>query len=81
MVVNARLFKIAYKKLKSSLYFDKTQSIVRDKLVSFETEKTDINEFLEMFAEQFLDVRLRGKLFDEICFLQALFAESCKIKM
>lgn len=66
MEVNARLFKIAYKKLKSSLYFDKTQSIVRDKLVSFETEKTDINEFLEMFAEQFLDVRLREKLFDEI---------------
>ncbi len=35
MKIDAKLFKVAYKKLKSSLYYDKTQSIVRDKLVSF----------------------------------------------
>ena len=30
MVIDERLIKIAYKKLKSSLYYDKTQSILRD---------------------------------------------------
>ena len=30
MEINAKLFKIAYKKLKSSLYYDKTQTILRD---------------------------------------------------
>ena len=36
MEINAKLFKIAYKKLKSSLYYDKTQTILRDKLVNGE---------------------------------------------
>lgn len=36
MMIKPELFKMAYKKLKSSLYYDKTQSIARDKLVEFE---------------------------------------------
>lgn len=37
---------IAYKKLKSSLYYDKTQSILRNKLVEFEVNCHDIDEYL-----------------------------------
>lgn len=35
------LFKIAYKKLKSSIYFDKTQLILRNQIVDFEAEFND----------------------------------------
>lgn len=66
MEIDAKLFKIAYKKLKSSLYYDKTQSIVRDRLVSFEAEKDDIDKYLERLAEEFLSEKTRVKLFEEI---------------
>lgn len=36
--VEERLFQIAYKKLKSSIYFDKTNLPLRDAIVKFETE-------------------------------------------
>ena len=47
MEIDAKLFKIAYKKLKSSLYYDKTQTILRDKLVSFEVGYKNIDSYLE----------------------------------
>lgn len=66
MEIEAKLFKIAYKKLKSSLYYDKTQSIVRDKLVRFEAGKADIDEYLETLAEEFLCKEKRTELFENI---------------
>lgn len=39
--MNRDLVKIAYKKLKSSVYFDKTQLILRNALVEFETSNID----------------------------------------
>lgn len=37
-MIEATLLKQAYKKLKSSVYFDKTQLILRDKIVDFESQ-------------------------------------------
>ena len=53
MVIDERLIKIAYKKLKSSLYYDKKQSILRDKLVDLETACGDIGKYLDEFAKNF----------------------------
>lgn len=39
--MNIDLVKIAYKKLKSSVYFDKTQLILRNALVEYETPEID----------------------------------------
>lgn len=66
MKIEARLFKIAYKKLKSSLYYDKTQSIVRNELVSFENDVDDIDKYLEELAEEFFDKNARKELFKSI---------------
>lgn len=66
MELNTELFKIAYKKLKSSLYYDKTQTIERDKIVTFESGKADIDKYLEKLAEEFLCRETRKKLFDKI---------------
>lgn len=66
MVIDERLIKIAYKKLKSSLYYDKTQSILRDKLVDFETACGDIGKYLDEFAKKFLCQETRKDLFDDI---------------
>ncbi len=66
MKINADLWKIAYKKLKSSLYYDKTQSIVRDALVEFETKNGDMDKYLEKLAKEFLDKEARAVLFEEI---------------
>ena len=66
MVIDERLIKIAYKKLKSSLYYDKTQSILRDKLVVVETACGDIEKYLDEFAKKFLCHETRKDLFDDI---------------
>lgn len=66
MEINGRLFKIAYKKLKSSLYYDKTQSIVRDQLVNFESEQDNLDEFFEKMAREFSNANTRNELFQEI---------------
>ena len=65
MEIDAKLFKIAYKKLKSSLYYDKTQTILRDKLVSFEA-RNNIDSYLEEMMETFLNKEMRVKMFEEI---------------
>ena len=39
MEIDERLFKIAYKKLKSSIYYDKTETILRNDLVKFERDQ------------------------------------------
>ena len=66
MKIDAKLFKIAYKKLKSSLYYDKTQTILRDKLVSFEAENKNIDAYLEKLTDTFLDEETRKEMFEEI---------------
>lgn len=66
MKINDKLFKIAYKKLKSSLYYDKTQTILRDKLVAFETSHEDIDGYLEEMAESFLNEDKRMCFLDKI---------------
>lgn len=74
MKIDAKLFKIAYKKLKSSLYYDKTQSILRDRLVGFESKKSDIDKYLERLAEEFLTEETRPRLFEEILSSISYFA-------
>jgi len=66
MNMDNRLFKIAYKKLKSSLYYDKTQTILRDNLVEYETDIGDIDKHLEELSELFSDAEKRYKLMEEI---------------
>ena len=66
MRIDSKLFKIAYKKLKSSLYYDKTQAILRDRLVSFEIEQENINDYFNELAEMFSDEDLREELFENI---------------
>ena len=61
MEINAKLFKIAYKKLKSSLYYDKTQTILRDKLVNFESICTNVDRYLEELSEIFLSEDTEGR--------------------
>ena len=62
----ARLFKIAYKKLKSNLYYDKTLSLVRDKIIEYECgdSDTDIDiKIIKLYSRFESD---REKLFEEI---------------
>lgn len=66
MMIRPELFKMAYKKLKSSLYYDKTQSIARDKLVEFEAKNKDIDAYIEKFALAVLNEKKRGGIFEEI---------------
>lgn len=66
MQINSRLFKIAYKKLKSSVYFDKSQTILRDELVAFESRKKDIDDYLEEFALDYLNAEKRTEIEDDI---------------
>lgn len=74
MEINSKLFKISYKKLKSSLYYDKTQTILRDRLVSFEAEHENIDGYLEELANIFLDEGAREGLFEEILSSIAYYA-------
>ena len=60
MMIKPELFKMAYKKLKSSLYYDKTQSIARDKLVEFEAKNKDIDAYIEKFALAVLSEKKRS---------------------
>lgn len=66
MNIDSELFKIAYKKLKSSLYYDKTQIILRDRLVQFEANIEDVDKYLEELTEEFLDVNKRAELVNSI---------------
>lgn len=66
MEINSRLVKIAYKKLKSSLYYDKTQTTLRDELVSFEWKHRNIDSYLEDLTEMFLNKEQREQLLEEI---------------
>ena len=61
------LFEKAYKKLKSSVYFDKTQLILRNEIVEFESDKDNLEEYLEELCRRFLDNEQREKLYQEIC--------------
>ena len=50
MSIKIEVFKKAYKKLKSNVYFDKTALILRNKIVEFESD-SDIDYSLEKFDE------------------------------
>lgn len=65
-MIDSKLFKIAYKKFKSNIYYDKTQLILRDKLVEFEDNHENIDGFWESFAERFADTETRKELVDDI---------------
>lgn len=81
--MNQDLVKIAYKKLKSSVYFDKTQLILRDALVEYET--SDIDSKLDALYEKLTKEEEREKLVDGILstisynvFPKSLKDEKCK---
>lgn len=44
---NFEIIRKAYKKLKSSVYFDKTQLVLRDEIVKYESEILDLDEELD----------------------------------
>lgn len=64
--IDAALFEKAYKKLKSSVYFDKTQAILRDEIVEFESQIEDLEDYFKELCERFLDEEEREDLFQEI---------------
>lgn len=58
------LIKRSYKKLKSSVFFDKTQLILRDKIVEYETEEY-FEDRLRILAERIVD--LDENYINELC--------------
>lgn len=72
-MLDINLIKKAYKKLKCSVYFDKTQLVLRDMLVKFEKDEALINKKLENLFEQLIDDEkwnsLSEKLLNKIDFL------------
>lgn len=54
MDVDYKIVEQAYKKLKSSVYFDKTQLILRNSIVEYET-KGEIDNQLKIIYEALLD--------------------------
>lgn len=66
MKIDSKYFKIAYKKLKSSLYYDKTQIILRDKLVEFEAKIENIDKYMEELSLTFNNTESRGELIKNI---------------
>lgn len=55
MEINLELFKKAYKKLKSNVYFDKTCLPLRDAIVAFENDpfNTSVDDLLDRLCEDF----------------------------
>lgn len=47
------LLQSSYKKLKANVYLDKTQPILRDKIVRYETRSTDVDESLKELSLRF----------------------------
>lgn len=62
--MNSDIVKIAYKKLKSSVYYDKTQLILRDALVEYET--SDIDSKLDVLYGKLSNEEDRVRLVDGI---------------
>lgn len=56
----------AYKKLKSSIYFDKTQLILRNAIVEFERTHNDIDGYLCSLFKKLNDNSKFNKLQEEI---------------
>ena len=65
MKIDLDLFRIAYKKLKSNFYYDKTMSIARESLVEYEING-DLDYKLERLYEQFIHADKRDNLFRDI---------------
>lgn len=66
MNIDSELLKKAYKKLKSSIYYDRTQLILRDKLVRFEKNLDDIDKYFDELAEIISDETEREELISNI---------------
>ena len=56
----------AYKKLKSSVYFDKTNLILRDKIVDFESSIEDLEDYFKKLASKINDKKEFKKLEKDI---------------
>lgn len=63
--INLQLFEKAYKKLKSSVYFDKTQLVLRNKVVEFENSENFEKSIKDMY-ESFRDEKKFNTLCNEI---------------
>ena len=66
MNINEKTLEKAYKKLKSSVYFDKTQLILRNAVVEFESEQENIDNYLLEMYDKITDSEKFSKLKDEI---------------
>ena len=65
-MITAEIIKKAYKKLKSSVYFDKTQLILRDEIVKFEIRNSNLDEYFENLADEINDPEKYAELTDNI---------------
>lgn len=68
MIINSELFCKAYKKLKSSIYYDKTELILRNKIVEFEARysNNELEDALKTLFKQFKDEHKYKELHKEI---------------
>ena len=83
-----RLIKISYKKLKAHVYYDKTMTVLRDKIVQFEREPISRDENpndvvenkLNMIADNLMDDEKWIKFKSEILSTISVLAYPKKIK-
>ncbi|MCM1488407.1 MAG: hypothetical protein NC203_08580 [Firmicutes bacterium] len=66
MEITEDVIEKAYKKLKSSVYFDKTQLILRNAIVEFEMSHDDLDEYLHSIFVRLGDKEKFDKLQEEI---------------
>lgn len=66
MEINANLVEKAYKKLKSSVYFDKTQLILRNDIVNFEKNHDNLDVYLRSIFDALVDDNKFDKLQNEV---------------
>lgn len=73
MTIDEKYLEKAYKKLKSSVYFDKTQLVLRNAIVEFEYNHSKIDNYLKELFEQLKSKekfeKLSKKILDSISVL------------
>lgn len=79
MTIDEKYLEKAYKKLKSSVYFDKTQLILRNAIVEFEYNHINIDNYLKDLFEQLKSKEKFEKLSQKI--LDSIFVLSFPKKM
>lgn len=73
MKINGRTVEKAFKKLKSSVYYDKTQVILRNEVVKFETQHKNVKSYLKSIYTKLKEdkdfIKLEKEILDSISIL------------